>query len=307
MTVNSLLGYTLSVPDIEAGKRFYEDFGLVSQGRGDRLDFTVANGDSQPLTLVEGNGRRLHHVTFAISPGDVTPLKQRLESRGVTLIDPPNTESGALFALRDPDQNLIVVKLGEKPDYLGRRRALATTAGAGFQRAGNLRGCPPRDGAVQPWRLGHVLFFSPDVSRQVTFYTETMGMKLSDRSGDIIAFIRPPGGSDHHVIAFAKSDRPGFHHASYEVGSMDQVGYGAASLLRKGYRNGWGFGRHVLGSNFFHYIRDPWGSLAEYFFDIDYIADDAQWKAGDWPAEDSLFLWGPDVPPDFVKNFDAAA
>jgi catechol 2,3-dioxygenase len=78
-------------------------------------------------------------------------------------------------------------------------------------------------------------------------------------------------------------------------------------LLGKGYRNGWGFGRHVLGSNFFHYIRDPWGSLAEYFYDIDYIADDAQWKAGDWPAEDSLFLWGPGVPPDFVQNFDAAA
>src|SRR5438132_746299 len=120
MTVNSLLGYTLSVPDIAAGKRFYEDFGLISQGHGDRLDCKV-----------------------------------------------------------------------------------------------------------QPWRLGHVLFFSPDVGRQIAFYTDTLGMKLSDRSGDIIAFIRPPGGSDHHVIAFAKSDRPGFHHASYEVGSVDQVGHGA--------------------------------------------------------------------------------
>ena len=27
----------------------------------------------------------------------------------------------------------------------------------------------------------------------------------------------------------------------------------------------------VLGSNYFHYVRDPWGSFAEYSCDIDYI------------------------------------
>src|SRR3954463_3207538 len=129
MTVNALLGYTLSVPDIEAGKRFYEDFGLVSHGRGDRLEFKVASGDSQPLTLIEGNGRRLHHLTFTVSPGAVKPLKERLQANGVALVDPPNTEPEALFAFRDPDHNLIVVRPGEKPDILGRRKVLAQQAG----------------------------------------------------------------------------------------------------------------------------------------------------------------------------------
>ncbi|HEX9465354.1 MAG TPA: VOC family protein [Alphaproteobacteria bacterium] len=307
MSVHSLLGYTLRVPDVPAGKRFYEDFGLVAREYGDRLGFRVADGDAEPVSLVEGRGRRLHHVTFGVAPAEAKPLQQRLEAKGHKLIDAPKAEGNAVFAVRDPDDNMVVVKTCQKTDFLARRRAGIAKATAGFSREAAIRGCPPRDRAVHPWRLGHVLLFSPDVGRQIAFYTDAMGMKLSDRSGDIIAFIRVPGGSDHHVIAFAKSDRPGFHHASYEVGSMDEVGYGAVRMLGKGWKNGWGFGRHVLGSNFFHYVRDPWNSLAEYFFDIDYIADDAAWEARDWPAEDSLFLWGPDVPPDFVQNFDAAA
>ncbi len=306
-TMHSLLGYTLSVPDVAAGKRFYEDFGLVGREHGDRLDFKVAEGDSEPVTLLQGRGRRLHHLTFGVAPGDIKPMQQRLEKFGTTLIDPPNSESGAAFAVRDPDNNLIVLKPTQKVDHLARRRQMIERAAGGFGRVANQRGCPPRDMVARPWRLGHALLFTPDVARQIRFYTDGLGMKLSDRSGDIIAFIRCAGGSDHHVVAFAKSDRPGFHHASFEMNSVDHVGNGAVNMLHKGWRNGWGFGRHVLGSNFFHYIRDPWGSLAEYFFDIDYIADDAKWDARDWPGEDSLYLWGPDVPPDFVQNFDAPA
>ena len=307
MAVHSLLGYALRVPDVPAGKRFYEDFGLVARDYSDRLGFRTADGDAEPVTLIEGSGRRLHHVTLGVAASDAKALQQRIEAKGLKLADPPRSEGNAVFAVRDADGNLVVLKTCEKADFLSRRRAIIGKAADNFSRALNSRGCPPRDAAARPWRLGHVLLFTPDVDRQIEFYSGALGMKLSDRSGDIIAFMRVPGGSDHHVIAFAKSDRPGFHHASYEVGSVDEVGVAAARMLHKGWRNGWGFGRHVLGSNYFHYVRDPWGSLAEYFFDIDYIADDTKWQARDWPAEDSLYLWGPDVPPDFVQNFDAAA
>ena len=306
MSVHSLLGYTLRVPDVPAGKRFYEDFGLVGRDYSDRLGFRVAEGDAEPVNLVEGKGRRLHHLTLGVSPENAKSLQQRLAAFGSKLVDPPQSEGNAVFAVRDPDDNLIVLKTCQKAEFLTKRRAMIQKVGAGFSREAAVRGCPPRDQITRPWRLGHVLMFTADVNRQIKFYTEGLGMKLSDRSGDIIAFIRCAGGSDHHVVAFAKSDRPGFHHASFEVGGIDQVGYGAVRMIDKGWKSGWGFGRHVLGSNFFHYIRDPWNSLAEYFFDIDYIADDTKWEARDWPGEDSLYLWGPNVPPDFVQNFDAA-
>jgi hypothetical protein len=88
---------------------------------------------------------------------------------------------------------------------------------------------------------------------------------------------------------------------------VDEIGMGACRLLDKGYRDGWGLGRHVIGSNFFHYVRDPWQSLVEYFCDIDYIPETAEWKPTNYPPEDALYVWGPKVPEDFGVNFEAAS
>jgi catechol 2,3-dioxygenase-like lactoylglutathione lyase family enzyme len=160
---------------------------------------------------------------------------------------------------------------------------------------------------VRPRRLSHVLLFTPDVSRQLAFYTNTLGLRLSDRSGDIIAFLHGPHASDHHVIAFAKSPAPGLHHSSWDVASFDDVGLGAELMRAAGYAKGWGVGRHVLGSNYFYYVQDPWGSFAEYSFDIDFVPADVDWAVGDHPAEDSFYIWGPAVPDDFVVNHEAGS
>ncbi|MDB5687673.1 MAG: metapyrocatechase, partial [Rhizorhabdus sp.] len=70
----------------------------------------------------------------------------------------------------------------------------------------------------------------------------------------------------------------------------------------RGYDQGWGMGRHVLGSNIFHYVRDPWGSHAELTAGLEYIAADADWVAGDHAAHDAFYLWGPPPPPGFIDN-----
>ena len=62
----------------------------------------------------------------------------------------------------------------------------------------------------------------------------------------------------------------------------------------------------MLGSNYFHYVQDPWGSFAEYSADIDYVPAGSRWAGDDWPPEDSLYLWGPDVPEIFLTNTEAA-
>ena len=60
----------------------------------------------------------------------------------------------------------------------------------------------------------------------------------------------------------------------------------------------------MIGSNFFHYMRDPWDGLIEFFSDIDYIPADCDWQPAEWPEEDSLYLWGPELPDDFVTNYE---
>ena len=111
-------------------------------------------------------------------------------------------------------------------------------------------------------------------------------------------------GSDHHLVAFARSSGVGMHHCSWDVGSVQDIGLGAMQMAKKGFVAGWGLGRHVLGSNYFHYVQDPWGSWSEYSADIDFVPATTDWASADHPGEDSFYLWGPNVPEDFVRNYE---
>jgi hypothetical protein len=80
----------------------------------------------------------------------------------------------------------------------------------------------------------------------------------------------------------------------------------ATRLFSKGYKHAWGPGRHGVGSNYFHYFRDPWDGMAEYFHDIDYIPEKAAWEPQDWTKKSGMFLWSADgpPPPDFGRNYE---
>ena len=305
MTVRSLQHIALTVPDAVVGKKFFSDFGLTARDEGKRVVMRCHGRDQDQVILVEGPKKRLHHLCFGARAEALADIKIRLVKNGTTLLDPPPETPGDGLWFRDPDGVLLNVRVAEAAPYAGAPEWKINHPGH-LNRVG-VPGHPPRDLPVQPRRLGHTLRFTPNLERQIEFYTRIVGMRLSDRSQDIIAFLRSgEGGSDHHVLGFIAGDRPGYHHASFEVANIDELGIGACRLLDKGYRNGWGFGRHVIGSNFFHYIRDPWGSLAEYFCDIDYIPADMEWTPKNYPAADSLYVWGPSVPADFGVNFETA-
>ena len=157
---------------------------------------------------------------------------------------------------------------------------------------------------MRPRRLSHVLLFTPDVRAPSRFYEDVLGLRLSDRSGDLIVFMHGAHGSDHHLIAMAKSNGPGLHHRAGTSASIDEVGRGMEQMSPPATRAAGASGRHVLGSNYFHYVRDPWGSYAEYSFDIDFVPGDLDWPAADHPPEDSFYVWGPAVPEDFITNYE---
>lgn len=159
--------------------------------------------------------------------------------------------------------------------------------------------------SAKPLRLGHLLVFSPDVLKSVSFFTEALGIGLADRAQDVIAFCCARKDSDHHVVAFAKSSSVGFHHVSFQVADPDEVGRAGRILATKVAKGDWGFGRHTIGSNFFHYIQDPWGSWFEYYPDIDHIDDYSLWEPTKYDMADSLANWGPAAPKDFVHNYEA--
>ena len=72
------------------------------------------------------------------------------------------------------------------------RQVLAVGAGAADP-ASALRQCRPRPARsraprVQPLYLSHILLFSADVARATRFYVDVLGLRVSDTSGDVIAF-----------------------------------------------------------------------------------------------------------------------
>ena len=229
-------------------------------------------------------------------------IRERLAQMRIDRLDPPpGIESNGIW-LRDPDGTAIEIRVAEKTSPDAKSSFDNTSAGPGVQ------GAPSRSRVhvVRPRRLAHMLVFTRDIPQAIRFYGEVLGLRLSDRSGDMIAFMHGIHGSDHHMIAFVKAEGPGLHHLSWDVPSINEIGIGAMQMADKGFTAGWGLGRHVLGSNYFHYVRDPWGSYAEYSSDIDYIPLDHDWKAGDHPPEDSFYVWGPTPPQDFAFNYEAA-
>ncbi len=299
--VHSLDQFVFGVPDLARAQEFYTAFGLDTSRAGNALALKTFGHEHQWGAVIETPRKRLHHLSFACFPEDLARLRARIEGGGLGLVDPPAGFESNGFWFHGHDGVLVEVKVAPKssPDQkavVGWPNAPAGVAGAPLRQ--NARVGKPR-------RLSHVLIFTSDVDKAIEFYTRYLGLQLSDRSADLVAFMHGIHGSDHHMLAFAKSDAPGMHHCSWDVGSINDIGLGAMTMAEKGYVRGWGFGRHVLGSNFFHYVRDPWGSYSEYSCDIDYIPVNQKWEAGDHAPEDSFYLWGPEVPQDFALNYES--
>jgi catechol 2,3-dioxygenase-like lactoylglutathione lyase family enzyme len=249
--------------------------------------------------ISEPGPKRLQYLALGIYGGDLPVFERRIADRGLAI--PPHWASnGGGLWLAGPDGLAIQLLVADKVSP-----SVAAAPTDPVRRPG-IGASPARStaGRVHPRRLSHLLMFTRDVDASIAFYRDVLGLRLSDRSADIIAFLHGAHGSDHHLIALAKSDGGGLHHSSWDVGSVHDVGLGAELMRAKGYTRGWGLGRHVLGSNYFHYVRDPWGSYAEYSFDIDFIGADIDWPAADHPPEDSFYVWGPEPPADFVVNYE---
>ena len=298
--VHSLHHFHFHVPDLARAQNFYGEFGLDARDEGGSLALRTFGTDHVWGSLSEGPRKKLSHLSFGAFEDDLPRFRVRLQELGVAQLDPPAPLASNGLWFRDPEGTLIEIGVAEKSSP--NAKSIVDNAST----PANVRAMPDRSRLplVRPRRLAHVLVFVTDVPRAMRFYSAVLGLRLSDKSGDAIAFMHGVHGSDHHLVAFAKSNAPGLHHLSWDVASTHEVGLGAMQMADKGHTAGWGLGRHVLGSNFFHYVRDPWGAYSEYSSDIDYIPADQDWDGGDHPLHDGFYAWGPNPPEDFIHNYE---
>lgn len=294
-----LLHIALHVPDMDVARDFYTSFGLEAGENGERLALRCAGRDQDQLQLVEGPQKGFQHVAFAIEPGSMQEYKVHLEQAGVQFIEPPAGAIGDGLWFKDPDGRYInAQEAGLAPSREVEPQQL--NLAGNYTRFDQPRWQQVIGKETKPRRLGHSLVFTPDLEKTERFYLDVVGMGLTDRLKGLVTFCNT-GEGDHHVFGFIQSTHPGFHHASFEVDGFDEIGLGAQQMVDKGYTEGFGLGRHTLGSNLFYYARDPWGSWVEYFSDIDQIT--CNWVPNDWEVPPAS--WSGALHKEFLENFEA--
>lgn len=129
-------------------------------------------------------------------------------------------------------------------------------------------------------KIGHVVLNVRDLEASVRFYTEMLGLQVSDRYPETMV----PGGmvflrchTDHHGVALVGGagtpERSSLNHFAFEVGSPDEV-FRARDWLR-----GHGVpivfeGRRRAGCQLAVEFRDPDGNHLEIYWGIDQVGTD---------------------------------
>lgn len=297
--VHSIDHFAVQVPDLDVARSFYETFGLDVRNEDGGLGLYAKGGTHCWARFTQGLVKQLRYLSFGVYAEDLEALSARFDSHGIKRIDGP----GEGLWIEGFDGLPLHVRIAEKcsPDGKTLFETISTAAG---QSGAVFNSVAPK---VHPRALSHFALYTTDVIAATAWYENVLGLRLSDGSGPVVAFLHGPHGSDHHLLALVGSTHRGMHHSSWDVGSFQEVGLGSAQMFSAGYKEGWGVGRHVLGGNYFYYARDPWGSYAEFSADIDYIPPDCEWPSAQHAPEDSFYLWGPDVPPELVSNLEPGA
>lgn len=298
--IHSIDHFCLEVPSLVDASKFFNEFGLdVREAFDGSLELRTFASPHLWGRLVAGDARRLVYLSFGCYADDLSRFRQLLGQHGIA-ITPPHARAlendGIWFA--DLNGLPVQIRVGDKKTTSEPIIPAVQVPRPGMRNVGV--GQPAR--RAVPKRFSHMLVFVPDVLEALAFYDKMLGLRLSDKTGDAIAFTHAIHGSDHHLLAFAKSPQIGLHHTSWVMESLEDVGIATAHMQAAGYHQGWGVGRHVLGSNYFSYIQDPWGSYAEYGFGIDQIPAGVEWDSVSLGHDDPLNVWGPEMPAEFIHN-----
>jgi hypothetical protein len=148
---------------------------------------------------------------------------------------------------------------------------------------------------ANPIRIGHVVYRieMADRDKAVGFYMDRLRFRLSDSTKTGGDFMRCEGGHDHHnLFLMSRADMNKFDHASFEVENFDMVMMGGKFMKEAGWEPDTMPGRHILGSNYYWYFRNPSGGNTEYFADMDRMDD--SWQTRFWDESPGFSLWALD-------------
>jgi catechol-2,3-dioxygenase len=222
------------------------------------------------LELTAGHG--LAHFGLELSDeAGLAGLESRLQAHGVPVArEELAGDHPPVLAFRDPDGHRV-------------------EAHGPVDRSGEHAADPGR----RPVRVHHVTLASPAIAEQVAFYEQVLGFRVSDRMGEVFAWLRC--NQEHHTVAVVEADQAGLDHYAYEIDSWACLKTWCDELAARDVPLQWGPGRHGPGNNVFVMFDDLDGNHVELSCEMERYWDDrAQYAPRHWaPGAKTVNLWGP--------------
>jgi catechol 2,3-dioxygenase-like lactoylglutathione lyase family enzyme len=286
VSVSSVRSFELASTDPDRLVAFYEGIGLRHEGNGELA--TEERGVQ--LRVVEAAAPELVSLTLGVDDAsELAAVVLRAHELGFRSEDAPDGSTITDDALG------VGLRLTVAPAYewVARPAPPAHPDNARSEAAYDLQPRGPR-------LLGHLGMATTDLAATVDLFVDAFGFSVSDRVGDSAVFLHCD--PLHHSINLLAAPVPYLHHSSWEMSSFDELGHWATSLLGEWTEaHVWGPGRHNVGSNFFWYVRDPDGNIAELSFDLDEITDEAAWTPRTAALDEPVVAWGLRPPRGFFR------
>lgn len=253
----------LAVPNYEKQVAFYRDhWGLTPTSDGSGLSYFAAEGSPEQfiVRVRDAADKRIDLISFGVANrAAADALAQELAHAGVQLITEPGTlqTPGGGYGFRFFDLEGRTIEISADVATRKHRQIEAREA--------------------IPVRLSHVVVNSPQPEKTRAWYERHLGFRCSDtlnhpHAGDLFYFMRC--GPQHHIMAIARGPHAALQHLSFEFRGIDEYMRASGRLLRAGWEQIWGPGRHRAGDNTFAYFLDANGNTMECTTELEVIDED---------------------------------
>lgn len=222
-----------------------------------------------------------HPFRFMIEPGDegrltATGLEYRtkddwqavcaaLTAAGHTLTAGPADEArrrcvSDYVSLEDPSGNTIELYYGRKLDY------------APLNSPVGVKGFVTGDEYTGDMGFGHAVLPAPEIEATIAFYTELIGLAVSDDlyppiPDSRVVFMHADNPRQHSLALYNQPHPAGVVHIMVEVETLDEVGLALDRVKQAGLPLLASLGRHVNDNMCSFYVLAPGGIAVEYGYD----------------------------------------
>lgn len=114
--------------------------------------------------------------------------------------------------------------------------------------------------------LAHVELLTPKLDESTRFFTDILGMSISDTKGDSV-YLRAYDDYEHHTLKLTAHKHGGIGHHAWRLRSADLLEEKAAAIEKTGF--GIGFTEGDLGHGKTYQFRMPSGHLTEIYFETE--------------------------------------